>query len=166
MAKDILTQIQQFPKNPLSYDVMMAPLLGKGLITSKGERWQIHNLAVKQYFTFPHLNEVLSMFSIKTYNFIKSHSSKGPMDSTYFCTQLTLRLIINFVFGNGCDADQLAKSWQDVLASFPPVAYFSKLAGNLTPALAPHIFKGFYDKLQFLRDQIEKELVLSSKNID
>jgi cytochrome P450 len=153
-AKILLTNQEKYVKLPLSYEKLVSPLLGQGLITSEFHTWKPHRQTLSAHFSAINLNSRLSEFLSNISNILKeSIRKKTATECSVFFKQVSLAVNWNLLLGTYMD-DNKAKQWNLLLEKFNPVILGNKFLGIAAP-LMPFVFPSFYQARDSMRQDLQ-----------
>lgn len=153
-AKLLLNQ-EKCVKLPLSYEKLVSPLLGKGLITSDYGTWKPHRLALSSHFSSLNLNNRLSEMTTIIAMILRRLSQKMPIsEATVFFKAVSLETNWKLLLGTDMKEEK-ADQWNLLLEKFNPVILCNKVLGSAAPLITHLAFPSFY----LARDSLWKDLI-------
>lgn len=118
--REVLTREDLFEKLPLSYDVLKL-LIGDGLVTSKGKKWQLHRKLITPLFHFKALRSMDQKMNNESLRFLQELQQKNGERLVPFqeFSCVTIRIVISCIFGGEMNADALYDQWNSLIHDMP-----------------------------------------------
>ncbi|MFC4450759.1 cytochrome P450 [Halorussus aquaticus] len=103
-VKRVLEDTETFPKHESSID-KLREIVGEGLLTSEGDRWERQREAIQPAFFMSHIENYADIMVSRTEDTVERWRDGGTVDLREEMTRTTLEILVESMFGEDIDLE-------------------------------------------------------------